>query len=87
MAMEGSLQEILECLLAGQQEMNARHERANAELKAAQAEMKADINTIIEAGQERANAELKAAQAEMEARADAGKGQGGRQDRGPPQSI
>jgi membrane protein involved in colicin uptake len=45
-----------------------RQEKATAELRAAQAEMKADINANIEASQERANAELKAAQAEIEAR-------------------
>jgi hypothetical protein len=75
MAMEGSLQEILERLLAGQQEMEARadshqekaeanekahQEEAIAELKAAQAEMKADINVNIKASQEKMLSELKA---------------------------
>jgi hypothetical protein len=36
MAMEGSLQEILGSLLAGQQEMKASQERAGAEMKASQ---------------------------------------------------
>jgi hypothetical protein len=70
MAMEGSLQEILERLLAGQQEMNARHERADACQEKANAEMKASqerANAEMKASQERANAEVKALQAEFKA--------------------
>jgi hypothetical protein len=63
MTMEGSLQELLERLLAGQQEINARHQRADARQEKANAEIKAS--------QERVSAEIKAAQAEMEARAEA----------------
>jgi hypothetical protein len=49
MTMEQTLQEILERLSVGQQEMK----KANAELEAARAVMKADIIAKIEAGHER----------------------------------
>jgi Skp family chaperone for outer membrane proteins len=67
-ASERSLQQVMESLFARQsEEMKA----SQAEIKAAQAKMKADVNANMEANQERANVELKAAQAEIEARAEA----------------
>jgi DNA anti-recombination protein RmuC len=70
MAMEGSLQEILARLLAGQQEMNARHERTDVRQEKANAEMKASqerANAEMKVSQEMANAEVKALQAEIKA--------------------
>jgi polyphosphate kinase 2 (PPK2 family) len=62
--MEGSIQEILGRLLAGQQEMKARLERAEAFY----AEMKADIYAKTEGRQEKADADAKTRHEEAEAR-------------------
>jgi hypothetical protein len=81
MAMEGSLQEILERLLASQEKAEACQEKADAEAKARHEEAEArqeKMNAEMKASQERTTAgmkvvqaEIKAAYAEMEARAEA----------------
>jgi hypothetical protein len=71
MAMEQTLQEILERLSAGQQQMKEMEARAEARQEKMKAEIEADINVNITASQERADADAKAHQEKADADAKA----------------